>query len=290
MSDLKTHLLNLINISSSIIINMIAFLKEFFYVMHILIYEYFLFLANHAINQVLVLFDTDTQKLGIKAFFIVSKKYNDLKYGAINLYEKNPYLKITIDTMYEIVIEIYKIMNGVKSEPFAPLWISVFMLRHNLNNDEEYMVVENSVNEVLVKKFKSVIDENTIENINVSKLYTFKTPSYILCKVTNKFEKDDAKYIVEKSDVSFLSVEYSHSDMKEPILFKLNKDIFQIGNEILSNAFILRYLQYQTQYYVYANDYSIKVIDNNVNEFSLNNKQFVLLDKHEYKIITTEEK
>lgn len=269
---------------------MIAFLKEFFYVMHILIYEYFLFLANHAINQVLVLFDTDTQKLGIKAFFIVSKKYNDLKYGAINLYEKNPYLKITIDTMYEIVIEIYKIMNGVKSEPFAPLWISVFMLRHNLNNDEEYMVVENSVNEVLVKKFKSVIDENTIENINVSKLYTFKTPSYILCKVTNKFEKDDAKYIVEKSDVSFLSVEYSHSDMKEPILFKLNKDIFQIGNEILSNAFILRYLQYQTQYYVYANDYSIKVIDNNVNEFSLNNKQFVLLDKHEYKIITTEEK
>jgi len=292
MSDLKTHLSNLINISSSIIINMIAFLKEFFYVMHILIYEYFLFLANHAINQVLVLFNTDTEKIGIKLFLLVSKKYSELKYGTLKVYEKNPFLKITIHTVYEIVIEIYKFMNCVKSEPFAPLWISVFTLTPNLNNNEEYTVVENSVNEILLKKFKSVIDENASENenINVDILYTFKTPAYILCKVTNKFEKDDANYIVEKSDVKFLSVEYINPDMKEPIIFKLNKDVFQIGNELLSNAFVLRYLQYQTQFYVYANDYTITVIDDKVNQFTLNSKQYVLLDKHEYKIITKEEK
>ena len=183
-------------------------------------------------------------------------------------------------------------MNCVKSEPFAPLWISVFTVTPNLNNNEEYTVVENSVNEILLKKFKSVIDENASENenTNVDTLYTFKTPAYILCKVTNKFEKDDANYIVEKSDVKFLSVEYINPDMKEPIIFKLNKDVFQIGNELLSNAFVLRYLQYQTQFYVYANDYTITVIDDKVNQFTLNSKQYVLLDKHEYKIITKEEK
>jgi hypothetical protein len=260
--------------------------------MHILIFQYFSVLLNYSANQVLALFNTDTEKIGIKLFLLASKKYSELKYGTLKVYEKNPFLKITIDTVYEIVIEIYKFMNGVKSEPFAPLWISVFMLRHNLNNDEEYTVVENSVNEILLKKFKSVIDENASENenINVDILYTFKTPAYILCKVTNKFEKDDANYIVEKSDVKFLSVEYINPDMKEPIIFKLNKDVFQIGNELLSNAFVLRYLQYQTQFYVYANDYTITVIDDKVNQFTLNSKQYVLLDKHEYKIITKEEK
>jgi hypothetical protein len=177
----------------------------------------------------------------------------------------------------------------VKSEPFSPLWISVFTLTPNLNNNEEYTVVENSVNEVLLKKFKSVIEENTSENVNVDKLYTFKTPAYILCNVTNKFEKEDSKYIVEKSDVKFLSIEYSNPDMKETISITLNKDVFQIGNEILSKAFILRYLQYQTQYYVYANDYTITVIDDKVNQITLNSKQYILLDKNNYKVITKEE-
>ena len=291
MSDLKTHLSNLISILSTIINNMIGFIEEFFYVMHILIFQYFLVLVNYSANQILALFNTDTEKIGIKLFLLVSKKYSELKYGTLKVYEKNPFLKITIDTVYEIVIEIYKFMNCVKSEPFAPLWISVFTLTPNLNNNEEYTVVENSVNEILLKKFKSVMEENASENenTNVDILYTFKTPGYILCKVTNKFEKEDAKYFLEKSDVKFLSVEYINPDMKEPIIFKLNKDVFQNGNELLSNAFVLRYLQYQTQFYVYANDYTITVIDDKVNQFTLNSKQYVLLEKNDYKIITKNE-
>ena len=265
---------------------MIAFIEEFFYVMNILFFQYFLVFLNYVINQVLVLFDTDTEKLGIKAFFIVSKKYSELKYGAIKIYETNPSVKVAVDTTYKTAIELYKKINGVKSEPFAPLWISVFTLTKNFNNNEEYTIIENSINELLLKKFKSVIDENTNETINVNTLYTFKTPAYILCNVKNKFDKDDVKYIVEKSNVSFLSIEYWHPDMKEPISFTLNKDVFQIGNEILSNAFILRYLQYQMQYFAYSDEYTIKVIDNNVNEFSLNSKQYVLLNKNDYKIMT----
>ena len=268
---------------------MIGFFEEFFYVMHILIFQYFLVLLNYWTNQLLALFDTDTEKIGIKLFFIVSKKYAEIKYGTLNVYEKNPTVKLAVDTIYKVSVEIYKKLNGVKSEPFSPLWISVFTLTPNLNNNEEYTVVENSVNEVLLKKLKSVMEENASENTNVDKLYTFKTPAYILCNVTNKFEKDDAKYFVEKSDVKFLSIEYSNPDMKEAIRFTLNKDLFQIGNEILSNAFVLRYLQYQSEHYVYANDYTITIIDDKVNQFTLNSKQYLLLEKNEYKIITKDE-
>jgi hypothetical protein len=289
MSDLPTHLFNIISISTAIFSNMISFFEEFFYVMHILIFEYFLVLVNYSANQVLGLFDTDTEKIGIKLFLLVSKKYSQFKYGALNVYQKNPTMKLAVDITYKTAIEIYKKVNGVKSEPFSPLWISVFTLRHNLNNDEEYSVVENSVNEVLLKKFKAVIEETASENPNVDTLYTFKTPAYILCNVTNKFEKEDTKYFVEKSDVKFLSIEYMNPDMKEPISIILNKDLFQIGNEILSNAFVLRYLQYQTQYYVYANDYTITIIDDKVNQFTLSSKQYVLLEKNDYKIITKDE-
>jgi hypothetical protein len=285
MTDLTPHLLNLISISTTIITNMIGFFEEFFCVMHILIFQYFLVLANYFANQVLGLFNTDTEKIGIKLFLLVSKKYSQFKYGALNVYQKNPTMKLAVDITYKTAIEIYKRVNGVKSEPFSPLWISVFTLSHNLNNDEEYSVVENSVNEVLLKKFQAVIEETP----NVDTLYTFKTPAYILCNLTNKFEKEDDKYFVEKSDVKFLSIEYMNPDMKEPISIILNKDIFQIGNEILSNAFVLRYLQYQTQYYVYANDYTITIIDDKVNQFTLNSNQYVLLEKNDYKIITKEE-
>ena len=290
MSDLTPHLLNLISISYTIINNMIGFFEEFFYVMHILIFQYFLVLLNYSANQVLALFDSDTEKVGIKLFLIVSKKYAEIKYGALNVYEKNPTVKLAVDITYKTAIEIYKKLNGVKSEPFSPLWISVFTLRHNLNNDEEYLIVENSVNEVLLKKFKSVMEENASENMHLDRLYTFKTPAYILCNLTNKFEKEDVKYIVEKSDVKFLSIEYINPDMKEHVSITINKDLFQIGNEILSKAFVLRYLQYQTEHYVYANDYTITVIDDKVNQFTLNSKQYVLLsNKNEYKIITMEE-
>jgi hypothetical protein len=286
MSDLTPHLLNLISIASTIVTNMIGFFEEFFYLMHILIFEYLSVLVNYSANQILALFDTDTEKIGIKLFFLVSKKYSELKYGALNIYEKTPCVKLAVDTIYKVSVEIYKKLNGVKSEPFVPLWISVFTLTPNLNNNEEYIVVENSVNEVLLKKFKLVMEESTSENTNVDRLYTFKTPAYILCNITNKFEKEDAKYIVEKSDVKFLSIEYINPDMKEPISFTLNKDLFQIGNEILSKAFVLRYLQYQTEHYVYANDYTITVIDDKVNQFTLNSKQYIILDKNDYKIMT----
>lgn len=290
MSNLTLHLLNIISISTTIITNMIGFFEEFFCVIHILIFQYFLVLVNYSANQILALFNTDTEKIGIKLFLLVSKKYSQLKYGTLNVYEKNPTVKLIVDTVYKVLAEVYKKVNGVKSEPFSPLWISVFTLTPNLNNNEEYTVVENSINEVLLKKLKSVMEENASENANIDILYTFKTPAYILCNITNKFEKEDAKYIVEKSDVKFLSIEYSNPDMKEPVSFILNKDVFQIGNEILSNAFVLRYLQYQTQYYVYANDYTINIIDNKVNQFTLTSNQYILLDKNEYKIITNEEK
>jgi hypothetical protein len=286
MSDLTPHLLNLISISTKIITNMIVFLEEFFYVIHILIFQYFLVLLNYSANQVLALFNTDTEKIGIKLFLLVSKKYSELKYGTLNVYEKNPTVKLAVDTIYKISTEIYKKLNGVKSEPFSPLWISVFTLTPNLNNNEEYTIVKNSVNEILLKKFENVIKENINENTNVDKLYIFKTPAYILCNVTNKFEKDDAKYFVEKSNVKFLSIEYKNPDMREAIRLTLNKDFFQIGNDLLSNAFVLRYLQYQSEHYVYANDYTITVIDDKVNQFTLNSKQYVLLDKNDYKIMT----
>ena len=288
MSDLTPHLLNLISISSTIITNMIGFIEELFYVMHILIFQYFLVLLNYSINQFLQLFDTDTEKIGIKLFFIVSKKYAEIKYGAINIYEKNPKVKNLVDITIKCTIEIYKKLNGVKSEPFSPLWISVFSLSPNLNNNEVYTYVENSVNEVLLKKFKSIMEENTDENSIVENLFTFKTPAYILCNVTNKFQKDDSKYIVEKSDVKFLSIEYFIDGMNEPINIVLNKDIYQTGNEILSKSFLFRYLQYQTRYYVFANNYTLKIIDDKVKEFTLNSNQFILLDKNEYKIVTLE--
>jgi hypothetical protein len=286
MSELSDHLFKLLSISSVIITNMIVFIEEFFYVINILIFQYLLVLLNDFANSILIHFDTNTENLGIKLFLIVSNKYSQLKYAAIDLYEKNPTIKKNIDNISVFLKESYKKFHGIKSEPISPLWISIFTLNEKFQSTETYTIIENSVNEILLKNFKSFIEENTVENSNIENLYTFKTPAYILCNITNRFEKEDVKYIVEPSDVKFLNIEYLHKDMIEPIEIKIDKNYFQVGNELLSKSFILRHNQYQNNFFMYGDDYVVKVMDDKINEFTLNSDQYVLLEKNEYKIMT----
>jgi hypothetical protein len=58
------------------------------------------------------------------------------------------------------------------------------------------------------------------------------------------------------------------------------------NNEILSAAFIKRILDYQPEKYVFDMNYTLKIIDNNVNELVLNSKQYIVLNETNYCVIT----
>ena len=74
--------------------------------------------------------------------------------------------------------------------------------------------------------------------------------------------------------------------METSIDLNLDKSYFIKNNELLSACFILMILSYQSQPFIFDYKYTIKIMDNDINEIKLEDGQFIrLLDKG-YEIVT----
>jgi hypothetical protein len=90
---------------------------------------------------------------------------------------------------------------------------------------------------------------------------------------------------VEKIPRQFLSILYSHPKMKNAIHIDLDTGIFLVGNEILSTAFVERYLMYQSQPYIFDANYKLEIMDNKIQMFDLTCSQYIVLTKNGYEIV-----
>jgi hypothetical protein len=105
-------------------------------------------------------------------------------------------------------------------------------------------------------------------------------------------EKQDSMSILEwhantPSQVSFLTIEYSHPRMKSPLSITLSRDYFYVGNEILSAAFLMRYIGYQSIFTDTAFDasYVVHLIDDEINQIELHWGQYLVLGKFDYRVV-----
>jgi hypothetical protein len=62
--------------------------------------------------------------------------------------------------------------------------------------------------------------------------------------------------------------------------------MFYENNEILSSAFIKRYLEYNPTNVTYNHNYKIHIMDNDINMIALTSKDYILLHKDKYEIIS----
>jgi hypothetical protein len=87
------------------------------------------------------------------------------------------------------------------------------------------------------------------------------------------------------STIRFITVEYTHPKMAQSIFLDIPKTFYIDGNEILSSAFIMRCLEYQSSYYIFDLDYVVKVVDNNICIFELTSNEYVRLSIDKYHIV-----
>jgi hypothetical protein len=188
---------------------------------------------------------------------------------------------------------LYKSMHNIKTEPEKLPWINVFMMNgdEEMLNDYSYIIPDNL--QGLAEKYKNFVEEyvdqdfiDLIEDDHMDVFFTMKTDQMYICSIYNEYVNDDIKLTANKSSVSFISIEYTHPLMSEPIQIELHEKWYYDGNEILSKLFIQRYLMHQCLPYVFTDDYLVNIIDSDVNQISLNKNQYILLKPDEYKIIT----
>lgn len=95
---------------------------------------------------------------------------------------------------------------------------------------------------------------------------------------------------MEKSSVEFIMVEYGHPKLKGLILMPLSDSLYMVGNEILSKAFVLRYLNHSflPWTWVFDEDYFLRIVDHNANYIEIRSHQYIVIEKHEYRVMEDE--
>ena len=114
-----------------------------------------------------------------------------------------------------------------------------------------------------------------IENVEKSFRIIRSKPLSYLCEVQTP----------HLSSVSFLDIQYHHPEMKDSLILEIPKEWCCVGNELFSCAFILRMLYYQTLPFVFDLRYTLDVMDNELNMFSLNSHQSIVLKETSYEIV-----
>jgi len=88
-----------------------------------------------------------------------------------------------------------------------------------------------------------------------------------------------------KSNVSFLSVEYTHPKMENSIFFEIGTQFSIIGNELFTPSFIKYLLEHQFREYTFDNDYILNIMDTNMDIQQLTYKQYVKIEENKFDVV-----
>jgi hypothetical protein len=141
-------------------------------------------------------------------------------------------------------------------------------------------------NKLLDAKIKLIEPANTMANLIIARLSEKETLVQFAKKMNIDIGGD--QYCAEgKSSARFLGIEYVCGNLPS-IQIDIPKSHYMVGNEILSKAYVLRYLEHLPIYsnWIYSEpDYILRLIDCDSNIFVMNSKQYILLEKDKYVVV-----
>jgi len=120
------------------------------------------------------------------------------------------------------------------------------------------------------------------ESESVNELLTIlKTAGQYVTYFVADNKKDKQRRVrlpVEKSKVSFLSIEYTHPDMEHSISLDIDNGYMLTNNVVFSPLFVRRLLDYQPAPFVFNMDYVLRIMDSELNFVDLKSNQYIQLN------------
>lgn len=169
--------------------------------------------------------------------------------------------------MYWIRILIYQFRSHICSYNIEPIYPYMCIC---YNETEKYIPLESNL---LPSTFLATDSDSEQE-----RLLIMRNCDHIISRIF----RNNVDISLVKSRKHFLSVEYTHPDMSNRIFIELDPKLYLIGNEILSSRFVLRYLQYQPEYYVFDDKYVLNIMDSRIRMFTLSSSEYIVIDNTEY--------
>jgi hypothetical protein len=196
-----------------------------------------------------------------------------------------------------------------KEEPNESKWIQIYCLSsslcvNELGLEEEYYTSHEKYFYPYTKNFlKFVENEHTFFIDNQIKidydadyfqepelmesLFIVKTNSHIIVKsypVLNEVKKLKWNELPEMSNKQFAFIEYTHPQMLTTIELILPDELYVVGNDILSSAYILKQLELKNCYYVFDRDYVIHIMDHDLESIDLLSDEYVEITLNGYNV------
>jgi len=247
-----------------------------------------------SLNDILV-------KIVIGLFKIKSRM--EIAFG--HLYNTYPFIRECADrSVYALHFASAK-AKGYAIEPYGNNWISISTIEETnlqlLMGDqyvysEKYHFInpESNTNLAVNDFYKQCMDHtcdiaksrckvNVLETLVTMKVFD-KYLHVAYFNVDNDVQSDYALPTVAGRN-QFLSVEYTHPHMKSGIVINIPDNMYCNTSCLLTPVFIQRYLAHQDKLYFFDMNYVVKIMDTNINTFTLQSNQYIKLIGRSYTVI-----
>ncbi len=236
---------------------------------------------------------------GIRTITTYSTLINDISNLKTAIYTYHPYITYTIDLVSYTIHMLHTKIHDYNIEPFQTMWISECSLHKNDRDNETNMKLEYMYYFIDNTSGSKVM--NFLKTFNVVSNYIYKmmpeiTPNEILLfgkfndiyvsrvyQPGNNFAITNITDFTKPSNVSFLSVSLIIPH-QQPIDIIIDKNMLYINNELLSKAFIERYLDHHNIKVKLSDDYKVDFIDNDIDMSTLKSSEYIILQLNEYTI------
>jgi hypothetical protein len=248
-----------------------------------------------SLNDILV-------KIVIGLFKIKSRM--EMMFG--HLYNTYPFVRECSDRIVYAINFASAKSKGYAIEPYGNNWISISTIEETnkqlllgdqyVYSDKYHFLNPESNTSLAVNDFYKQCMDHTCEiaksrcKVNVLEtLVTMKVfDKYLHAAYFNVDNAVQSDYVLPTvaGRKQFLSIEYTHPHMKSGIVIDIPDNMYCNTSCILSPAFIQRYLSHQDKLYFFDMNYVLKLMDTNINSFTMKSNQYIKLTERSYSIIT----
>jgi len=214
------------------------------------------------------------------------------------------------ENLYTIIAAFFAYITYNKIDPSQPAWISVCKYINGLfastndiymefpaenlkvwaSNSEIVLDPEHPYREIFYNKYagaKVISYSNEFSNVANDLVIAQICPDTTIVRIVKNVDPEKDLSVLESSSARFLEIEYKCGDLPG-VAIEVPKSHYLAGNEVLSKAYVLRYLEHMSIFVNWVfkeSDYSLRIVDEDSAVFSLNSNQYIKLLNDGYKIV-----
>jgi len=250
-----------------------------------------------------ILASEQSKTIGLNLLWTVSKMCVYAERMGVHLYNSNNYIRDAVDLFSRIKCSINNLTVNVRTETTSKNW--VYICRVARQSDKNFAYFE---------LYDIFSDDTTASSCETSFLKSYDsilnaTNEYIdtciIMKHSNRYcvalcSHDISKPVVPSPlDMIMntpISISYNHPDISESIELTIPIEMYCVGNNLFSAAFVRRCLEYQQLPFVFDDRYTLTIIDTNVTIHTVSPTEYITVTadgiekKATNRVIVTEKK